>query len=99
MDVGVPFTPSAMRSALLHAAGQMTPALGTASEVLALRNAITIVAADIGDSNYDGACRLLAIAYGGLKGMPELPATLPDRDGIRLILVLTAQSLVTVVPQ
>jgi len=96
---GQPFAPAAMQSALLHAAGPMNNALGAGKDVRALQDAIRIVATDISASNYDGACRLLAISGRLLFGLPDTPATLPDRDGIRLILALTAQSLVEVIPR
>lgn len=97
MVTGPAFAPSAMRSALLHAAVPMTAALGTGADVQALHDAITIVITDIGVSDNDGACRLLSIAAGALAALPDTPATLPDRDGIRLILALTAQSLAEVI--
>lgn len=87
------FTPAAMRSALLHAAGPMTAALGTGADVQALQDAVNNVVTDIGVADNDGACRMLSIAAGALAALPDTPATLPDRDGIRLILALTAHSL------
>ena len=96
---GQPFAPAAMRSALTHSAGPMNNALGPSEDVRALRDATLIVVTDISASNYDGACRLLAIAGRLLSGLPDTPATLPDRDGIRLILALTAQSLAEVMPK
>lgn len=99
MVTGQPFAPAAMRSALLHAAGPMNSALGASADVRDLQDAIRIVVTDISASNYDGACRLLTIAGNLLSGLPATPATLPDRDGIRLILALTAQSLAEVIPK
>jgi len=99
MVTGQAFAPAAMRSALVHAAGPMTAALGTGTNVQALQDAINAVIADIGVANNDGACRLLSIAAGALDALPDTPATLPDRDGIRLILALTAQSLAGVIGQ
>lgn len=99
MVTGEPFAPAAMRSALLHAADPMNSALGTSADVRALHDAIHIVVTDINASDYDDACRLLTIAGGLLSGLPATPATLPDRDGVRLILALTAQSLTSVIPQ
>jgi hypothetical protein len=40
---------------------------------------------------------MLSIAAGALAALPDTPVTLPDRDGIRLILALTAQSLAGVI--
>lgn len=96
MVIGEPFAPKAMGSALLHAAGPMSWAPGTTADVTDMRRAILIVASDIDASNNDGACRLLAIAYAELDALPDSPETLPERDGIRLILALTAQSLAKV---
>lgn len=99
MVTGRPFAPTAMRSALLYAAAPMSSALGTTTDVHGLQDAIRIVVTDIDASDYDGACRLLTIAGGFLSGLPATPSTLPDRDGIRLILALTAQSLADVMPK
>lgn len=99
MVTGPPFAPAAMRSALLTAADPMNNALGTTQDVRALRDAIHIVVADINVSDYDDACRLLTISSTLLAGLPAAPATSPDRDGIRLILALTAQSLADVMPE
>lgn len=96
MVVGPPFAPAAMRSALLHAAGPMSTPLGATSDVREMQDAIRIVAADVSAANNDGACRLLAIAAAKLDGLPQAAATYPDRDGIRLILALTAQALADV---
>jgi hypothetical protein len=99
MVVGEPFAPSEMQSALLHAADPMGTALGSSADVTALQDAIRIVATEVTTSNYDGACRLLTIAHGFLVGLPDTPETLPVRDGIRLILALTGQSLAAAMPQ
>jgi hypothetical protein len=99
MVTGQAFAPAAMRSALLHAAGPMSAPLATGTDVQSLQDAINIVVVDIGASNLDGACRLLSIAAGELAALPDTPATLPDRDGIRLILALTAQSLAVALGQ
>jgi hypothetical protein len=99
MVVGTPFVPAAMHSALIHAAGPMSVPLGVASDVVDMQDAIRIVAADVSANNYDGACRLLAIAAVKLEGLPPLAATYADRDGIRLILALTAQALANAMPK
>jgi hypothetical protein len=93
------FSPASMRSALLHSAGPMNSALTQSRDVRDLQDAIRIVATHIEASDYDGACRLLTIAGGLLSRLPANPATLSDRDGIRLILALTAQSLAEVLPK
>jgi len=72
------FTPTALRPALLHAAGPMTSAL--------LGQSFT-------GNNFDTECRLVVIAWDALSELPDTPETLPDRDGIRLILALAARAL------
>ena len=99
MVVGEPFAPAEMNSALLHAVDPMSTALESSADVTAMQDAIRIVATDVTTWNYDGACRLLTIAYGFFVGLPDTPATLPDRDGIRLILALTGQSLAAAMPK
>ncbi len=96
---GQPFAPAAMRTALLHSAGPMVAALDATADVRAMQNAIRRAVNNITASNYDGACRMLTIADGLLSEIPATPATLPDRDGIRLIFALTAQSLGEVMPR
>lgn len=99
MVVGEPFAPAAMHSALVHAVDSMSTALESSPDVTGMQDAIRIVATDVTTSNYDGACRLLTIAYGFFVVLPDTPATLPDRDGIRLILALTGQSLAAAMPR
>lgn len=99
MVTGQPFVPAEMRSALLHAADPMNRVLGDTRDARALQRAIRLVATHIDATDYDDACRLLGISGTLLAGLPDTPATLPDRDGIRLILALTAQSLVEVIPE
>jgi hypothetical protein len=99
MVTGQPFAPAAMISGLLHAADPMSSALEASDDVRALQDAIRVAVNDISASDYDGACRLVTIADGLLAGLPDTPATLPDRDGMRLILALTAQSLAAAMPK
>jgi hypothetical protein len=99
MVTGPAFAPAAMRSALLHATNPMSVALGTDADVRSLQNAINGVVANIGASDNDGACRLLSIAAALLDGLPDTAATLPNRDGIRLIFAVTAQSLAVALGQ
>ncbi len=92
MVITPPFAPLAMRSALIHSADALTLLIvGTPQRDLqvAFRSAATKI--EIGD--YDSACRFVALAYGVLRTLPPTPATLPERDAMRLILALTAQSL------
>lgn len=89
-----PSSPASMEAALLHAAGPMTDALGTPSEVQELRAVMQDAATRV-QVNADGACRAISTALDLLDSLPDNPATRPDRDGIRMVLALTARSLVT----
>jgi hypothetical protein len=89
-----PSSVAAMESALRHAAGPMSDALGTADEVQRLRSTLLDAASQV-QGGPDAACRVIATALGILDSLPPNPATLPDRDGIRMVLALTAKSLVT----
>jgi hypothetical protein len=91
---GEAFAPQAMHSALVHAADRMSIALGSGVEQEALRAAVLLLDRDIAAFQFVEACRELTTAFGSLTDLPDVPATLPDRDGIRLILALTAQSIV-----
>ena len=84
-----------LRSALVHAAGPMSDALGSGSGVTSLRNPINSAAAHIAASENDKACVALSSAKDALDALPDTPATLPDRDGIRMILALAAQFVAT----
>ncbi|MDP1858922.1 MAG: hypothetical protein Q8K82_09635 [Gemmatimonadaceae bacterium] len=96
MVVGQPFALHDMRNPLEHAAVTMNTALEINADVRALQDFTTLLVDDITASRNDDACRHLTSAYGVLKSLPDTPATLPDRDGIRLIFSLTSQALVAV---
>ena len=96
MVTGPPFALIETRSAVQHAADVMSTALGLGADVRALQGFTTALAGDIAASRTNDACRNLTSAYGALKALPDTPATLPDRDGIRLILALTSQALAAV---
>jgi hypothetical protein len=97
MITGPAFIPAELQSALLHAAGRMSLALGDDPEVRSLQGAIYGIEQNISVSQHDGACRMLSISADLFKELPNAPSTLPDRDGIRLILALTAHALTAVV--
>jgi len=88
-----PFSPEALRPALLHAAGAMTSDLGTGESADTLRRALGDLGQAFAGRNFDTECRLVLIAWGALSELPDTPETLPDRDGIRLILALAARAL------
>ena len=54
-------------------------------------------AADISANDLDGACRMVEIADAALTALPDSVGSYADRDGIRLILALTAHSLDAVI--
>jgi hypothetical protein len=88
-----PFAPAAMRAALLDAATRMSAALGTGADVQSVQAELNGAAADMGASNYAGACGMVTAAASAVAALPNDAATLPDRDAIRLVLALAAQSL------
>ena len=88
-----PFSPVALRPALLHAAGPMTSALGTGASADTLRRVLGDLGQSFAGNNFDTECRLVVIAWDALSELPDTPETLPDRDGIRLILALAARAL------
>lgn len=88
-----PFSPAALHPALLHAADPMTSTLGTGESAATLRSALGDLGQTLTGTNFDTECRLLLIAWGALSRLPDTPETLPDRDGIRLILALAAGAL------
>ena len=89
-----PSSTAAMEDALRHAAGPMANALGTEEQVERLRSAMLNAAGRVHE-DADASCRLLTTAMNLLDSLPNNPATLPDRDGIRMVLALTAKSLAT----
>lgn len=84
------FTLVALHDAVLHAAGPMASALGSSDEVRRVVKAMEGIAARDESQATDTACRLVIIAGNALDALGDDPATLPDRDGIRLVLVLAA---------
>lgn len=85
-----PFTLQALHDAVVHAAGPMASALGSSDEVRQIVRAMEGIAARDGSLATDTACRLLIVAGNALDALDNDPATLPDRDGIRLVLVLAS---------
>ncbi|HEY6209296.1 MAG TPA: hypothetical protein VIW28_09560 [Gemmatimonadales bacterium] len=85
-----PFAFSALHAAFLHAAGPMASALGTSEQVDQLSQSMEEMPLPDDKKSMDTACRLLSVANSALKAMPNKPETLPDRDGIRLVLMLAA---------
>jgi hypothetical protein len=96
MVTGQPFALTDMRSAVPHAADRVTTALGLGADVGTLQGFATALASDVAASRTEDACRHLTSAWNTLKALPDTPATLPDRDGIRLILALTSQAVAAV---
>jgi hypothetical protein len=71
----------------------MASALGSPDLTTALSETTELVAQALGDGLPLTGCRILARAIESLDGLPEDPATLPDREGIRLILAIAAHRL------
>lgn len=88
-----PFALGAIHAAFLHAAGPMASALGSSEQVSQLTQATREMAAQDGPTALDTACRLLIVASNALTAMADNPETLPDRDGIRLVLMLAAAAI------
>jgi hypothetical protein len=85
-----PFAFSALHAAFLHAAGPMATALGSTEQVDQIKQAMGDMPLPDDAKSKDTACRLLSVANSALVAMPNNPETLPDRDGIRLVLILAA---------
>ena len=85
-----PFTLEALHDAAVHAAGPMASALGSSDEVRQLVRAMEGIATRDGSHATDTACRLVIVAGNALDALGNDPATLPDRDGIRLVLILAS---------
>jgi hypothetical protein len=93
------FPSTSLRPALQHAAGPMASVLGEGELTNELREAVAILGQETdGPTLHDTHCRLVVIASAALRRMPDTPETLPDRDGIRLVLALLANALVTEKP-
>jgi hypothetical protein len=85
-----PFAFSQLHDAFLHAADPIATALGTTDEVNQIKLAMEKMPTLNDPKSLDTACRLLSVANSALEAMPNNPETLPDRDNIRLVLILAA---------
>jgi hypothetical protein len=93
------FPSTSLRPALQHAAGPMASVLGEGQLTNELRESIAILGSTAdAPTLHDTHCRLVVIASAALRRMPDTPETLPDRDGMRLVLALLANALVTEKP-
>lgn len=88
-----PFAFGALHEAFRHAAGPMTLALGSSEKVNQLKRALDGLARQEKPETLDTSCRLLQVASEVLASLPNNPETLPDRDGIRLVLILAARAV------
>lgn len=88
-----PFAPATMRDALEHGADRMSLEILASQHRTDLQDAMRFAAADLAVNDLDGACRMVEIAESALAALPDSVASYADRDGIRLILALTAHSL------
>jgi len=90
------FPSTSLRPALQHAAGPMASVLGEGELTNELRESMAILGSTTdGPTLHDTHCRLVVIASAALRRMPDTPETLPDRDGMKLVLALLANALVT----
>jgi len=90
------FPSTSLRPALQHAAGPMASVLGEGELTNELRESMAILGTETdGPTLHDTHCRLVVIASAALRRMPDTPETLPDRDGMKLVLALLANALVT----
>jgi hypothetical protein len=71
----------------------MSSSLGTSWAVGELARATAQLSVDLAVHQGDADCRLVRVALDALDDLPNDPATLPDRDGVRLILSLAAHAL------
>jgi len=83
-----------LRSAVLHAAGPMSAALEGGPSAAEVGLSLAALGKSFDASNFDTVCRFLGLASTALSNGSGAGASLPDRDGIRLILSLTARALV-----
>ena len=87
-----PIASDGLRAALRHAAGPLASSFGWSEEVKQLVAALEDLAGTGRTQTPDAECRLLVAATEALAAVPGDPETLPDRDGIRLILILAAKT-------
>ena len=88
-----PFALGELHAAFLHAAGPMASALGSSDQVDQLILAMQQMARLDGSHAVDTVCRLLRLTSNALAALPDSPETLPDREGIRIVLMLAASAL------
>jgi hypothetical protein len=96
LTAGITFAPvdlEEMRAALAHAAGPLAAAMGSEELTASLVKATEFASLTLADELPRTGCRIVRIAAAALAQLPDDPATLPDRDAIRLILALTANTL------
>jgi hypothetical protein len=85
--------PAVLNDALQDASTRMSAGLGTGAQVQSVQNAIRTVETSIAAPNNSGVCGKITIAADRVDALPDDPASLPDRDAIRLVLALAAQSI------
>jgi len=84
------FAFSALQSAFLQAAGPIASAIGSFEQVDQIRLSLDQMPLPDDPKSKDTACRLLSVANSALTALPDNPETLPDRDAIRIVLILAA---------
>jgi hypothetical protein len=86
---------SALRPALAHAASLMTPSLPVGPARDQLQRSLTLLLAQGFGTVADTDCAQVSSAWTSLAQIPRTPESLPDRDGIALVLALAARALAT----
>ena len=85
-----PFTLTDLHAAFLQAAGPIAGALGSSEQVDQIKQAMAELVLPDDAKAKDTTCRLLSVATSALAALPDNPETLPDRDSIRIVLILAA---------
>lgn len=88
-----PADDASIRSALLHAAGPMARGVGSPELTSLLGETTTLVPQALSDGLPLTGCSIVARTAESLARLSDDPATLPDREGIRLILAIAAHRL------
>ena len=88
-----PVAPERLREALRHAAGPMAASLGGSPSARRLVHALEALLGRNDSPAPESECQRLSTASAALRAAPEDPATLPDRDGIGLVLILVANAI------
>jgi hypothetical protein len=87
-----PAEPAAVRAAFAHAATAMSLSLPAGPPLDLLRQSLLVLSQGFGDDEARD-CRNVGGAWTLFQQVPSTPASLPDREGIELTLVVAARIL------